>query len=171
MNAEDLKRHLGLEPLPIEGGYFTQTYRSDVALPESALPAEFAERFSGTRRISTAIYFLLTPDTFSALHRLTGDEVYHFYIGDPVELLELAPDGHGEIVRLGHDLEAGMRVQHVVAGGCWQGSCLAAGGEYALMGTTMAPGFEWQDFEAGAGDDLSARYPQFRDQIRRLVRD
>lgn len=167
MTAEELKRRLGLEPLPIEGGYYTQTYRSDIALPESALP----ERFGGGHRISTAIYFLLTPDTFSALHRLPGDEVYHFYLGDPVELLVLAPDGSGEIIILGQDLAAGMRVQTVVSGGCWQGSHLVEGGEYALMGTTMAPGFEWQDFEAGDGSALAAQYPDFSEPIRRLVRD
>ncbi len=167
MNVEELKRHLGLEPLPIEGGYYTQTYRSDIDLPERALP----ERFGGARRVSTAIYFLLTPDTFSALHRLPGDEVYHFYLGDPVELLVLAPDGRGEVVRLGQDLEAGMCVQTVVPGGCWQGSHLAEGGEYALLGTTMAPGFEWQDFEAGDGGALGAQYPDFRDRILRLVRE
>ncbi len=167
MNAEQLKRHLGLEPLPIEGGYYVETYRSEISLPGSALPP----RFGGERRISTAIYFLLTPDTFSALHRLAGDEVYHFYLGDPVELLVLAPDGSGEVVRLGQDLEAGMRVQNVVPAGCWQGSRLAGGGEYALLGTTMAPGFDWQDFEAGNGDDLVAQYPEFQKQIRRLVRD
>ncbi len=167
MNAGELKRHLGLEPLPIEGGYYTRTYRSDLALPESALPA----RFKGGRRISTATYYLLEPNTFSALHRLAGDEVYHFYLGDPVELLVLSPGGSGEVVRLGQDLAAGMRVQTVVPGGCWQGSRLAEGGEYALLGTTMAPGFEWQDFEAGDGDALVARYPELHQQIHRLARD
>ncbi len=166
MNAEELKRQLGLEPLPIEGGYYTQTYRSDIALPESALP----ERFAGARWISTAIYFLLTPDTLSSMHRLAGDEVYHFYLGDPVELLVLAPEGRGEVLRLGHDLEAGMCVQAVVPGGCWQGSHLVEGGELALLGTTMAPGFEWQDFEAGDGGALGVQYPDFRDRILRLTR-
>ncbi len=167
MNADELKRHLGLEPLPIEGGYYTQTYRSGIALPAPALP----EQFSGKHRASTATYFLLTRDTFSAMHRLPGDEVYHFYLGDPVELLVLAPDGSGEVVTLGQDLAAGKCVQTVVAGGCWQGSHLAEGGDYALLGTTMAPGFEWQDFEAGDGGALAVQYPDFRDRIRRLVRD
>jgi uncharacterized protein len=167
VNADAIKRLLGLEPLPLEGGYYVQTYRSDVALPASALP----EPYEGSRRISTAIYYLLTPDTFSALHRLAGDEVYHFYLGDPVELLVLRPDGGGEVVRLGQDLEAGMRVQTVVSGGCWQGSRLAAGGDCALLGTTMAPGFDWQDFEAGDGDGLCSEYPDFEREIRRLVRE
>ena len=85
---------------------------------------------------------MLTPDTFSAMHRLKGDEVFHFYLGDPVEMLLLKPDGRAEAVLLGQDLSAGMRVQHAVAGGTWQGSRLAPGGKYALMGTTMAPGFD-----------------------------
>lgn len=165
MNADELKRHLGLEPLPVEGGYYNQTYRSDIALPETALP----ERFKGPHSVSTAIYFLLTPDTFSAMHRLPGDEVYHFYLGDPVELLTLAPDGSGEVVHLGQDLEAGMCLQTVVPGGCWQGSHLTEGGDYALLGTTMAPGFEWQDFEAGDGSALAIQYPEFHDRIHRLI--
>ncbi len=167
MNAEQLKRHLGLEPLAIEGGYFTQTYRSDVALPASVLP----ERFEGAHRISTAIYFLLTADTFSPMHRLVGDGIYHFYLGDPVEMLMLEPDGRGRLVRLGQDLAAGMCVQIVVPGGTWQGSRLAAGGEFALMGTTMAPGFESRDFEAGDGEALRAQYPDFGERIRRLTRE
>lgn len=165
MTADELKRQLGLEPLPVEGGYYTQTYRSDISLPEAAL----AERFKGPHSVSTAIYFLLTPDTFSAMHRLPGDEVYHFYLGDPVELLVLTPDGSGEVIHLGPDLESGMRVQTVVPGGCWQGSHLSKGGEYALLGATMAPGFEWQDFEAGDGGALAAQYPDFRDRILRLI--
>ncbi len=176
MNAEQLKRLLGLEPLAIEGGYFTQTYRSDIALPASALPESYggASHSSPSRRtraISTAIYFLLTADTFSSMHRLAGDEIYHFYLGDPVEMLVLEPDGRGRLVRLGQDLEAGMRVQTVVAGGTWQGSRLAAGGQFALMGTTMAPGFEARDFEAGDGEALCAQYPEFGELIRRLTRE
>ncbi len=128
VNAEQLKRLLGLEPLPIEGGYYTRTYRSDIAVPGSVLPERYqdARPSEGTRRISTVIYFLLTADTFSAMHRLASDEIYHFYLGDPVELLVLEANGRGEVTRLGQDIEAGMRVQAVVPGGTWQGSRPAA---------------------------------------------
>ncbi len=160
---------LGLEPLPVEGGMFRQTFLAAETIAAAALP----ERYARDKALSTAIYYLLddAPDSFSALHRLPTDEVYHFYLGDPVELLVLPPGGRGEVVRLGQDLEAGMRVQTVVAAGCWQGSRLADGRELSLLGATMAPGFEWQDFEAGDGGALSVQYPDFRQQIKRLIRE
>ena len=167
MKAEELKRHLGLEPLPIEGGFYAETYRSELTLPASALP----ERFGGERPASTAIYFLLTPETSSAMHRLRAAEVYHFSLGDPVELLLLHEDGRGETVCLGQAIDEGMQLQTVVPGGCWQGSRLLEGGELALLGTTMAPGFEWEDFELGAYEDLAARFPEQRQRIRRLVKE
>lgn len=160
-DAESLKRLLGLVPLPHEGGFFRETYRSSRELPATALgPA-----YGAPRSLATAIYYLLTPDTFSALHRLPGEEIFHFYLGDPVELVELRPDGSWRSTRLGHDLEGGMSVQHAVAGGTWQGSRLVEGGRYALLGTTMAPGFSFDDFELGERDRLLAAYPEAREQI------
>lgn len=165
LTADYLKEHFGLEPLPGEGGYYAETYRSSWEVPEVGLPAAYTSRRSG----GTAIYYLLTPDTFSALHRLPGDEIYHFYLGDPVELLQLHPDGTGTISVLGQEVLAGMHVQHVVPGGTWQGSRLVAGGHWALMGTTMAPGFAFEDFEAGERDYLCQAYPAFSDQIKALT--
>src|SRR3954469_7262470 len=100
LSADDILRLLDLKPLTIEGGYFRQTYRSaeEVELPLYAAP----------RPLATAIYYLLTPDTFSQMHRVPGEEIFHFYLGDPVEMLQLAPAGHGEIIVMGHDLAAGM---------------------------------------------------------------
>jgi len=152
LNADEIIRRLALKPLPREGGYFRETHRS------------------ASSPTSTAIYYLLTVDTFSAMHRLPGDEVYHFYQGDPVELLRLDPDGTGEIVRLGSDLTAGQRPQCVVPGGCWQGSRVTPGGTFALMGTTMAPGFDPADYRHGDRDDLTARYPTFAGMIDALTR-
>ena len=166
VTAEELKRLLGLEPMPLEGGFYARTYRSEIALPPATLP----ERFGGERRASTAIYFLLTPDTFSALHRLAGDEIYHFYLGDPVDMLLLHQDGRSEEIRLGQGIREGMHLQVVAPGGCWQGSSLAPGGEFALLGTTMAPGFDWHDFELGDYQALAAGFPEQRDRIRELVR-
>jgi len=125
-------------------------------------------RLPGGKSASTAIWYLLTPDTCSALHRLPADEVYHFYLGDPVELLLLNPEG-GEVVTVGPDLRSGQRPQVVVPAGTWQGSALAAGGAFALMGTTMAPGFDFSDYEAADRDVLSRAYPAFAERILRLT--
>ena len=166
LTAEQIRELLQMKPHPIEGGYFVETYRSAQKFPEELLAASQ----QGERAVSTAIYYLLTPDTFSALHRLRGDEIFHFYLGDPVEMLQLAPDGTGRTILLGPDLAAGMRLQHTVPGGIWQGSSLVPGGRYALLGTTMAPGFDARDYESGRRDELSAEYPHYAPQIARLVR-
>jgi len=154
---EEIKKLLKLEPLPHEGGFYAETYRSVVTLPQSSLPAGYA----GYRTLATAIYFLLTANSFSAMHRLRGDETYHFYLGDPVEMLQLNPDGTGEPILIGPKIESGMRLQHTVRGGCWQGSRVAPGGKFALLGTTMAPGFDPADFELGSREKLSALYPPY----------
>jgi len=166
MDIEKLKQLLNLKPLPEEGGLYAETYRSNDKLARSVLPP----RYSGDRSFGTAIYFLLTPDTFSAMHRLASDEVYHFYLGDPVELLCLREDGSGEILTIGTDFERGMRPQVAVPHGVWQGSRLRPGGKFALLGTTMAPGFEFADFELGHRAALTERYPKFSEMIRHLTR-
>jgi predicted cupin superfamily sugar epimerase len=165
MTAEELKRLLNLAPLLVEGGYFAETYRSPEVLPSAALPS----RYSGDRNFGTAIYFLLTPDTFSAMHQLKSDELYHFYLGDPVTMLILHPGGKSEVVTLGQDIEAGQRVQFFVPRQSWQGSWLQSGGVFALMGTTMAPGFDMADFELGDRQMLLAAYPGRRRLIERLT--
>lgn len=149
MTAEEVKDLLKLQPHQNEGGFFVETYRSEY---------------------STAIYYLLTPETFSALHRLPHDEIYHFYVGDPVELLQLLPDGTGNMVTIGTDLTAGMQPQVVVPKGVWQGSRLKPGGTFALLGTTMAPGFSVKDYESGYRDKLIERYPDYRKMITDLSR-
>src|SRR5271168_2656893 len=166
LTAKQIQEFLKLQPLPIEGGHFVESYRSKFTLAEQSLPAPYA----GERMLSTAIYYMLTPDTFSAMHRLKGDEIYHFYLGDPVEMLMLKLDGTAEAVLLGQDILAGMRVQHTVPGGTWQGSRLAPGGKFALLGNTMAPGFDPQDYEPGQRADLSAQYPNYAPLIAFLTR-
>lgn len=155
MTAREIIDLLDLQPLPREGGFYHETYRSALHLP-------------GGKSASTAIYYLLTPESCSALHRLPADEVYHFYQGDPVELLLLGP-GVGEVVTLGPDLASGQRPQFVVPTGTWQGSLLAAGGAFALMGTTMAPGFDFSDYEPADRDALTGAYPAFAERIARLT--
>jgi predicted cupin superfamily sugar epimerase len=155
---------LGLRPLEREGGYYVETYRS-----EAVLPAGVPEgRVGGRRPLATAIYYLLTPDTYSALHRLPADEMYHFYLGAAVEMLQLWPDGSARRVILGPDIAAGMKPQVVVPAGVWQGSRLAPGGRLALVGTTMSPGFDMSDYEPGRTNLLASRYPQVSDLIRVL---
>jgi predicted cupin superfamily sugar epimerase len=151
ITAGDIIRILNLQKLPTEGGYFSETYRS---------------------KNSTAIYYLLTDeiDCFSEMHRLAGDEIYHFYLGEPVEMLHLYPDGAGKRVFLGADLETGLLPQVLVPAGVWQGSRLARGGKFALMGTTMAPGFEYWDYKSGSRKELINLYPGFEELITTLTR-
>lgn len=166
LTPDELRQHLKLQPHPAEGGYFAETYRSEHLLGPEALPAGYP----GARAISTAIYYLLTPDNFSAMHRLRGDEIFHFYLGDPVELLQINENGAGEVFVLGQDIMSGMHLQHVVPAGAWQGSRLKSGGKYALLGTTVAPGFDFQDFEIGERNELMAEFPRFADMIMSLTR-
>ena len=169
LTAEEVIELLRLEPLPVEGGYYRVTYLADETLDAAMLP----ERYGGPRATGGAIYYLLHGDRFSALHRLLTDEVYHFYLGRPVEMLLLYPDGHDELVRLGTDLAAGARAQMVVPRGVWQGSHLADPAEsansFALLGTTMAPAYDQADFELGDRAALIATYPQRADLIRALT--
>lgn len=156
---------LGLVPHPKEGGWFRETYRT----AEGAhVPSG---RYGGPRSASTAIYYLLTPTTFSALHRLASDEVFHFYAGDPVEQLRLFPGGHGEIVTIGNNLASGQRPQVLVPRGVWQGARLAPGGRYALLGCTVAPGFDYADYEHGKRASLIAGFPDFSEWIATLAAD
>lgn len=162
MTAEEVRRILKLEPLGMEGGFFRETYRSRLSLPgESLLPV-----YGGSRAIGTAIYYLITPETFSRLHRLPGTEIFHFYLGDPVVMLQLLPDGRSQTVLLGTDLEHGQEPQVVVRGGIWQGCKLGVGGKFALLGTTMSPGFDYADYENGGRAQLIAQYPGAADLIR-----
>jgi predicted cupin superfamily sugar epimerase len=164
-SAAQIIEHLQLVPLAIEGGYFRETYRSELSLSARALPLEYG----GDRNVSTAIYYLLTPDTFSAIHRVKSDEVFHFYAGDPIEMLQLDADGRGRIVTIGNDLAAGQLPQLVVPGGLWQGCRLIPGGNWALMGCTVAPGFDYADFTAANRVDLIAQYPDHAKLITALT--
>jgi hypothetical protein len=159
MTSDDVIELLKLQPHPIEGGFFRETYRC----------AETMDRRGDARSVSTAIYYLLTPQTVSALHRLPGDEVFHFYMGDPVRMLQLWPDGSTRTLTLGTDLKAGQVPQLVVPGGVWQGSVLIEGGSFALLGATMAPGFDYADYTAGDRAELTARYPEVSQMIKRLT--
>lgn len=165
LSADEIIELLGLVPLDFEGGWYAETWRSTELLDAAALP----ERYGAPRPTGTAIYYLLTPSTFSRIHRLKSDEVFHAYLGDPVEMLQLRPDGGARIVVLGADLYRGARPQVVVPAGTWQGARLKPGGTVALLGCTLAPGFDRADFEAGRRSELLARWPERGDLIRELT--
>ena len=165
MNAEQIIERLRLKPLKIEGGYFYETFRSGDIINADCLP----ERYSSGRCLATAIYYLLTTDTISKMHRILSDEIFHFYLGDPVQMLQLNPNGSSNVVFMGTDIMFGQRPQVVVPGGVWQGCKLVEGGKFALMGTTVAPGFEFEEFEHGSRDELTEMFPQHKDLIDELT--
>lgn len=152
-----LIEHYDLRPLPVEGTLFVGTYRAAAELP-------------GGGPVGTAMIGLYChePRSFSSFHRLPADEVWHFYDGDPLRLVLLAPNGSSRAVLLGRDVAAGQVVQYVVPAGVWQGGHVVDGGTYALFGCTMAPGFTSAGFEGAVAADLLRRYPDRAADIERL---
>jgi len=165
MTEEGIITLLGLAPLPREGGYYRETYRSESTIPRESQAGGDTVEMS----LCTAIYYLLTPDTFSALHLLPSDEIFHFYLGDPVIMLQLRPDGSSGVLTLGRDIEKGHLLQVVVPKNTWQGTYLCEGGKFALMGTTVAPGFSFSDYREADRVSLIERYPLREDLIRKLT--
>lgn len=159
MTAADAIRLLDLKPHPVEGGFFRETYRSAAVMSAHA----------GERSVSTAIYYLLMPGHVSELHVLPGDEVFHFYLGSPVRMLQLWPDGSGREAILGSDLTAGHLPQVVVPGGVWQGTRLIGNDGFALLGCTVAPGFHYADYRNAPRAELAARWPAFANPIADLT--
>lgn len=160
MTADQIKSLLNLTPHPIEGGFFRRTYTSAGTLE---LPR-------GVRAQGTAIYYFLEPGTFSEMHFLDSDEIFHFYLGDPVEILQLYPDGSSAVFTLGQDLREGQHVQLVVPAGVWQGTRLIGDGEVALLGCNVTPGFDFADYHSASYAELSAKWPQEAERIRGLTR-
>ena len=156
---------LGLAPHP-EGGFYRETYRAREVIDGDHLPA----RFGGARALSTAIYFLLPADQISALHRIKSDEIWHFYAGSSLTLTLIHPDGRLAMHRLGPDPERGESFQALVPAGCWYGAAVDDPHSYALVGGTVAPGFDFADFEMGDRETLLASFPEHRQTILRLTR-
>jgi predicted cupin superfamily sugar epimerase len=154
--AEEIIDFFDMKPLAGEGGYFVETYRS-------------GEKTSGGRNLATAILYLITPEACSKLHRLSSDEVWHFYLGDAVTMLELYADGSSEVFTLGRDIANGQQLQVAVPAKNWQGCFLNEGGKFALMGCTVAPGFEFEDFEPGEREKLLEKYPDQQELIVKLT--
>jgi uncharacterized protein len=159
MTADQIRLRLQLEPHPVEGGWYRRTYTSAVSV---AL-------LRGVRPYGTAIYYLLEEGTFSEMHVLASDEIFHFYLGDPVEMLELLPDGGSAVVTLGPDLAAGQHVQLLVPAGVWQGARIIDGGKMALLGCTVTPGFDLADYRSAGADELIAQWPLAAERIRKLT--
>jgi uncharacterized protein len=150
-----------------EGGYYRETYRSELSIAREALPPQF----TGPRLVSTAIYFLLDGKNFSAFHRLRSDELWHFYSGSPITVHVIEPDGVYSEIQLGNDPDAGVVLQAVVKAGHWFASRGRDPGSFALAGCTVAPGFEFADFELGKRAELVKLYPQHRNLIESLTRN
>ena len=161
MTADQIKALLKLEPHPVEGGSFRRTYTS----------ANTINLQRGPRPAGTEIYYLLEPGTFSEMHVLLSDELFHFYLGDPVEMLQLYPDGGSAVFTLGPDLAAGQQVQLHVPAGVWQGTRLVGNGQVALLGCTVTPGFDFEDYRNASYTELAARWPQEAERISGLTRN
>lgn len=160
MTAEQIKKLLNLDQHPVEGGYFRRTYTSSAYL----------ETPRGQRPQGSAIYYLLEPGAFSELHVLDSDEMFHFYLGDPVEMLQLFPDGSSAVLTLGQDLRSGQQVQVLVPAGVWQGTRLIGRGEVALLGCTVVPGFNYADYHNAGFAELAQKWPEQSERIKALTR-
>jgi predicted cupin superfamily sugar epimerase len=166
--AQELISALNLVPHPIEGGFFRETYRAAGSMPVDTLPSGYTSQ-SG-RSFGTAIYYLLAGEAFSEMHRLPTEEVFHLYLGGPVRMLQLFAGGGTRELVIGSDILAGQQPQLVVPAGVWQGSRLEPGVDFALMGATMAPGFDYADYEQGRRSVLAGLYPAHAELIAQLTR-
>jgi len=162
----DIIQKLNLAPHP-EGGYFRETYRSKGETSYECLDS----RYTGKRNYSTCIYFLLTYGSFSAFHRITQDEIWHFYDGSPLYLHMISADGEYSKVTLGRDLNAVEVPQFIVPGGTWFAATVISPGGYTLVGCTVSPGFDFADFEPGNRDALISLFPKHSGIIKQLTRE
>jgi len=162
--AQKIIKRLRLQPHP-EGGYFRESYRSSGKIPQSALP----RTFKGDRNCSTAIYFLLPKGSKSNFHKIRSDEVWHFYSGGPITIVELRGNGRIKKTVLGPDIQKGQKLQYVVPANCWFGSHPNPKTEFALVGCTVAPGFDFADFKLAKRANLLKTFPRTRQEILRLT--
>jgi predicted cupin superfamily sugar epimerase len=171
LTSKAIKDWFGLTPNPAEGGFFAATYNAPILIPNDTLPN--FEPIENQRSICGAIYYFIDRKSFSAMHKVTGDMLYHFYCGDPVEMLLLYPPGHPnkyEVCIFSNDIAQGGKPMKVIPGGTWLGSRMVPGGHYALMGVTMAPGFDPADYKIGNRADLIKDYPEQQELITQLTR-
>ena len=164
INAEYWIEKLELQRHP-EGGYFKETYRSNEVILEPALP----KRFQGDRAFSTCIYFLLAPYEHSAFHAIQQDEIWHFYAGSSLTIHTIDQQGRYRAVKLGRDIEHGDSFQAIVQAGCWFAAAVNNAAEYALVGCTVAPGFDFADFKMADREQLVRLYPRHREIIEKYT--
>ncbi len=157
--ASEIIKFLSLEHATC--GFINESYRSSLQIPSSALPAGY----SGSRSLGNVLYFLVTPQAGVELHRIRSDQMYHHYLGDPLEVLLLYSDGTSEVRVVGADLAAGMRPQLLIPGGTFHCARVRRGGEYALLGTSVWLRAEPPDVEMGDAKKLSDSYPSAKAEI------
>lgn len=165
LTAQELIQQYQLYPHP-EGGWYRETYRSHEAISQNALP----ERFTGSRAFSTAIYFLLEQGHFSTFHKIKSDECWHFYAGDPLYIYVIQQNGTLDIIQLGNDIYKGQLFQYVIPANCWFASRPASQSSFCFSGCTVAPGFDFADFEMADAKALTTLYPQHKAIIKELCR-
>lgn len=165
MTAKELIEKLDLQPHP-EGGFFKEMYRSKGEINVDGLSTEFM----GRRSFSTCIYFLLTSDTFSAFHKINQDEIWHFYMGSPIQLHTISPGGIHEEHIIGNDIKNLQQPQLVVPKEHWFAASVMDKNSYALVGCTVAPGFDFQDFVLGNRQALEAEFPEHISVIEKYTR-
>lgn len=158
---------LNLEPHPIEGGYFRQTYRAKEGILKAALP----DRFDGDRAFCSQIYYIISPGRISSLHKMLADESWHFYSGSPIKLFEITPDGQVLETLLGSDVVADQIPQHTVMAGNWLGAYNIDADNFSLVGCTVAPAMALDDYQHGKRKDLLKEFPQHKDLIMKLTWD
>lgn len=163
---EDIIRTLQLKPHP-EGGYFRETYRSTGEI----LPDSLKEPFSGKRNYSTCIYYLLTSEVFSAFHRILQDETWHFYDGSPLCLHMISIHGNYEEVLIGRDIKSGQVPQFTIPGGTWFAANVINPDEFSLVGCTVAPGFDFADFEMGKREEMLKKFLQHQAVIMQFTQE
>lgn len=165
MTIETLVKELNLLPHP-EGGYYKETYRSEAIISEACLSPDF----SGGRNMATGIYFLIEKGNFSALHKIKSDETWHFYYGDALEVIEINEKGNLTITKIGSNLSKGETFQYTVKANTWFGSRVSEAGNFSLVGCTVYPGFDFNDFELAKREDLIKQFPQHSQLISELTR-
>jgi len=148
-----------------EGGYYKEVYRSELKIPGKVLNG-----FTSERNVATSIYFLIEKNNFSALHKIKSDETWHFYAGNALEVIEINDAGELKITCVGSDLSMGQTFQYTVKANTWFGSRVSAGGDFSLVGCTVAPGFDFNDFEMGHRQELLKRFPEHRVLIEQMTR-
>jgi len=165
-SSSEIIKLLDLVPHPGEGGFYREVHRSEEKVSREGLPS----RFSGDRRLCTDIYYMLMGDGISPLHKIKGEEIWHFLAGGPFTLLEIATDGAVKKTAMGQDIRAGQKLVHAVEPGVWFGCYPHEGNEYSLVSCTVAPGFEFEDFELGKRGELLRLFPHVKEEIVRLTR-